>query len=150
MVRFSFSKRDTVFVAIISLVILLDQFTKYLIRKYITTELLITDFFSFTFITNTGASFGMFRGMNNILIVIGLIITFILVYYLHTSDEKSTESHIFFGLIVGGALSNIIDRIVYGHVIDFISVSFWPSFNLADSAITLGVLGLILYHYKKN
>ncbi|MDO8556563.1 MAG: signal peptidase II [Nanoarchaeota archaeon] len=104
-------------------IIILDQLTKYLAPYY------------FPIVTNTGASFGILQGYSWLFIIITLIVVGIII---HTSNK---QYHIAYPFIVGGALSNLIDRILYGHVIDFIHMPYWksfPVFNLADVSITIG------------
>ena len=71
---------------------------------------------------------------------------FILFYFdtLKTRTEKILVSLVFAGII-----GNLIDRISYNHVIDFIDFGFWPAFNAADSAICIGIIGLVIYYWKK-
>ena len=73
----------------------------------------------------------------------------IIYFRIWSKDEKDISLPLF-ALIIGGALSNILDRIIYGSVIDFINFSFWPAFNIADSAITIGVILLIIKFIHKD
>ena len=114
------------FISIIS-VILIDQLTKWLIRIKFTvgqSAIIIKDFLS--------------------------IIIALLIYYYHKNHESEEIPRPFFILIMGGAIGNLIDRIFLTYVTDFINFSFWPAFNLADTAITLGTIGLILFYIKRN
>ena len=134
------------------LVIVIDQLAKLAIRQSLAlneSEVLIPEFLSLTYSTNTGAIFGMLRGMNTLLILVGLFIVIWLIYYVY-AETKSENTSYFFALIIGGAISNLIDRIVYGSVIDFINFYFWPTFNIADSAITVGVIAIVIYYMKKS
>ena len=134
------------------LVIVIDQLAKLAIRQSLAlneSEVLIPEFLSLTYSTNTGAIFGMLRGMNTLLILVGLFIVIWLIYYVY-AETKSENTSYFFALIIGGAISNLIDRIVYGSVIDFINFYFWPIFNIADSAITVGVIAIVIYYMKKS
>ena len=143
------NRRAALFIAL--LIVVLDQLTKLAITRALAlneSKVIITKVLSLTYITNTGALFGMFRGMNLPLIVLGVVVVVWLIC--HSYTEASREKNIFFALIIGGALSNIIDRIAYGAVIDFINFHFWPAFNLADSAITIGVVAIVLYYIKND
>ena len=134
------------------LVIVIDQLAKLAIRQSLAlneSKVLIPEFLSLTYSTNTGAIFGMLRGMNTLLILVGLFIVIWLIYYVY-AETKSENTSYFFALIIGGAISNLIDRIVYGSVIDFINFYFWPTFNIADSAITVGVIAIVIYYMKKS
>ena len=86
--------------------------------------------------TNTGAAFGILQEQTMLLIVIGLIVIGFLLYYSH-------EHQLAFGFLLGGTFGNLVDRVIYGYVVDFIHVPFWPSFNVADTFNVLGV-GLLL------
>lgn len=138
------------FFGIAVFVILLDQLTKYLITAGLSLNesfVLIKNFLSITYITNTGAGFGILKGANGFLIALSFIVFAALFYY--RNDFKNDVEKQMVALIVGGIIGNLIDRILLGHVIDFISFSFWPAFNVADSALTIGILGLILYNWKE-
>ena len=144
--------RNRQYILLIFLVIIIDQLAKLAITRTLAlneSKVLIPEFLSLTYTTNTGAIFGMLRGMNTLLIVVGLVIIIWLIYYLYT-ETKSENTSYFFALIIGGAVSNLIDRVVYGSVIDFINFYFWPTFNIADSAITVGVIAIIISHLKKS
>ncbi|HLD33765.1 MAG TPA: signal peptidase II [Candidatus Nanoarchaeia archaeon] len=127
-------------------IIVLDQSTKYAARALLDIPLNITSFFSLQLIQNTGASFGIFQGNNFLLSVAGILIIGGLIYYVW--KEKPGKELIFYIMIIAGALSNLIDRIVYGAVTDFIYFNFWPAFNIADAAITLGVIGLLFTYVR--
>ena len=125
-------------------VIILDQLTKNLFTKEI---ILIKDFLKITFITNTGSAFGTLQGFNSHLIFFSLIVLGAILFYW---DKIENKEKIFYTLIIGGIIGNLIDRIVYGYVIDFISFSFWPAFNVADSALTIGIIGLIILSFNSS
>jgi len=133
------------------LIVILDQITKSLIRKYLSLHQsipLINNILHFTYIQNTGAGFGILKQQNIFLIFISLIIIgTILFYFDRIIKEKAI--HIPIALILGGAIGNLIDRILIGHVIDFIDFRIWPAFNVADSAITIGAVWLMFYFWKK-
>ncbi|MBI4684659.1 MAG: signal peptidase II [Nitrospirae bacterium] len=132
-------------ISIVPLIVILDQATKYLANKYInpfgSVELL--PFLHLVNLRNEGAAFGMFRGLgNNVFIIISLI-AITLIFFMFV---KGREDPLGLSLILGGAIGNLIDRIFYGSVTDFIDVFagrlHWPAFNIADSALTIGI-GLI-------
>ena len=101
-----------------------------------------------TMVHNTGFAFGFFKDQGITFIVIPIVAVVLLVfniYYYRQNNEALSRTYIVaFSLILGGAIGNLIDRIVYGHVIDFIDFRVWPVFNIADSAITIGAI-LIAY-----
>jgi signal peptidase II len=130
-----------VFILVTSVVVL-DQITKYLISTSIGPfdAIEIFPFLHIVHVWNTGSAFGMFKHFGSsffILISIGAII--IVLYLL----KKSTYSRFGLSLILGGALGNLIDRIRYGKVFDFLDLSVgdvhWPAFNVADSSLTIGI-----------
>jgi len=101
-----------------------------------------------TMVHNTGIAFGFFKDQGITFIVIPIVAAVLLVfniYYYRQNNEALSRTYIVaFSLILGGAIGNLIDRIAYGHVIDFIDFRVWPVFNIADSAITIGAV-LIAY-----
>ena len=101
-----------------------------------------------TMVHNTGVAFGFFKDQGITFIVIPIVAAVLLVfniYYYRQNNEALSRTYIVaFSLILGGAIGNLIDRIAYGHVIDFIDFRVWPVFNIADSAITIGAV-LIAY-----
>lgn len=123
------------------LVVLFDQIIKLLI---------ISKTIPLNYIQNTGAGFGLFKNSVNILIIISFIVIGMILYYYKKIPENSVSVQIAAGLILGGAIGNLIDRIRLGFVIDFIDLKFWPSFNIADSAITIGAIIIIIYLLKKE
>jgi len=98
-----------------------------------------------TLVQNTGIAFGLFKDQGLLFIVIvttSLVILLIFnVYYYRQNDNVLSRTYIVaFSLILGGAIGNLIDRIFYGYVIDFIDFQVWPVFNISDSAITVGAV----------
>jgi signal peptidase II len=95
--------------------------------------------FTFTYVTNTGAAFGLFPSHGYIFVVVAVVVAVaIAIYYWHM-PEGQILIKISLGLQLGGAMGNLIDRLLYGHVVDFIDFKLWPVFNLADTSIVLGV-----------
>lgn len=120
---------------ILPVIVLLDQLTKYWARE--TQGFSITSFFSLSLVKNTGAGFGILQGKTLLLIIFNIAALAILIYF-YFSTTKTKISRTGLLLIISGAAGNLIDRIFLGYVTDFISFSFWPAFNIADSAITVG------------
>ena len=134
---------------IASFLAILDQMSKILIGKYLDGDLsIIGEFFQFQYSENRGIAFGI--GVpKTALIILTILLIFVILYYAIKElkiDHKITKISI--ALIIGGAIGNLIDRLVSGYVIDFIAIWSWPNFNLADIFITVGVL-LILVNYGK-
>ena len=110
----------------------------------------IKNIFHITVVFNKGAAFGILQGRTTLLIYIGII--FILVFFLLMKNENKNNLCFFIasGLIIGGAVSNLCDRIFLGFVVDYIDLRIWPVFNLSDSGITVGA-GLLLWQsYREH
>lgn len=138
-----------------------DQLTKLIVLYTLAKNqvVYIFSFFNFVLVFNTGVSFGMFQsnGMLGFWILI-LIASGLCVWlcYIMSQSNNRTE-HISYSLIIGGALGNIMDRFFYGGVVDFLQFHikkyYWPAFNIADSAIVIGValvLGMQTWHSFTN
>lgn len=133
-------------------VLLGDQLTKYLALQYLAPDRIIKvfPFFNLVYVENKGTVFGMFKEIGSVFFIpAGLIVTLFLIYLCF----KDPKNQIIYSLIIAGALGNIIDRLIYGHVIDFIDLHaggiHWPAFNIADMAITLGIVLFIYRSLKK-
>jgi signal peptidase II len=104
------------------------------------------DWLTLVYSRNTGVAFGLFQNMPQLFTVTSILITAGAVYaYVFHLPNRSLWVQLAIGLILGGALGNIVDRLRLGYVVDFISVGWWPVFNLADSAISVGVTTLAAY-----
>ena len=127
-------------------VLVLDQFTKHLIKTHVGPfdTIRVLPFFNIVYAENIGAAFSMFRSLGNTFFitvkVLAVIILSVLIF-------KAKEHRFVFSLILGGAAGNLTDRIVHGYVIDFLDVYagryHWPAFNVADSALTIGIMLLV-------
>ncbi|MGC8877686.1 MAG: signal peptidase II [Anaerolineae bacterium] len=102
------------------------------------------EIFRITHTTNSGAAFGLFPNQGSLFILIAIIVVIAIVIYYRHLPAEDWLIRISLGLQLGGAIGNLIDRLRFGYVVDFIDISFWPIFNLADASITIGVL-LIIY-----
>jgi signal peptidase II len=145
-------KRDFIFFTITLLVLIIDQLTKYFVKANLTLSEsvpVINNIFHITLIQNFGISFGMLNvsALRWIFVIITVIIVGIILYYY--KQIKKQFPLICTALILGGALGNLMDRILLGFIVDFIDFRIWPAFNIADAAITLGVIALIVYYWKK-
>ena len=144
-------KQDKVFFLVAILIIVVDQLTKLVIRNSFELKEslpVINGFFHLTYIINNGSSFSLIKDQNTILIWITiLILGFIFYNYNKISDNNITLVSV--ALIIGGAISNLIDRLIHGGVVDFFDFIIWPVFNVADSATTIGALTLVVYLFKK-
>ncbi len=140
------------YIVLALLVVILDQAAKYLADKFITpfNPIEILPFLHLVNVRNTGTAFGMFRDIgNNIFIAIAAIAIIFIFFML----IKGIEDRLSLSLILGGAIGNLIDRLIRGSVVDFIDIFagrfHWPAFNVADSALTIGI-GLILIRLLKK
>lgn len=107
---------------------------------------LLGDWLSLVYSHNMGVAFGLFQNMASVLTVVSLLISFGALYvYIVYLPNHLWSVQVSIGLILGGALGNIADRITLGYVVDFIQVGWWPIFNIADSAITVGAVILAFY-----
>ncbi|MBT4651358.1 signal peptidase II [Candidatus Woesearchaeota archaeon] len=136
----------TLFTIITLVIILLDQLTKYIILKF--QPNLNLKILSIQFIQNTGAGFGIFKGQTFILAIISLIVAIVILAY-YKRIPKENIPQVLVALLLGGTLGNMIDRFFRGYVIDFLNFHFWPAFNIADAALSISVIGLIIYFWKK-
>ncbi|MEK6969578.1 MAG: signal peptidase II [Nanoarchaeota archaeon] len=127
-------------------VVLLDQVTKYLVFNY-KPEL---DFrwFMINLVQNTGAGFGILKDQIHLLTLISLVVALLIILF-YRKIPKKIVPQLFSALFLGGVAGNLIDRLFRRFVIDFIDFKIWPAFNLADAAISIAVIGLILYFWKK-
>jgi signal peptidase II len=140
--------RDVVFGSVALFVVIADQLTKALIRvNHNPGDVLFNaGIFRIIHVQNTGAAFGIFKGNSLALIItasIGIIIILLMVFLVRRrwSFLDSMWVRVGIGLVMGGTIgNNLIDRIRLGYVTDFIDFKFWPAFNVADSAVTVGVI----------
>jgi signal peptidase II len=135
------------------IVVVLDQITKYLAINYINPydSIKIFPFLHLVIVTNKGAAFGMFKHIGSSFFIAASVIAIIFVIFLLI---RGKEDRLGLSLILGGAIGNLIDRILYGRVVDFIDLSIgkyhWPAFNIADSSLTVGVTIILLTHLLKT
>ena len=134
----------------------LDQYSKHYIFAMLADipykQIEVLPFFNLVMVQNFGVSFGMFSNMHNshlILSLMALAITLVLIVWMW--QVKKLYMAIALGLIIGGAVGNIIDRVLYGAVADFLDFYWgayhWPAFNLADSAVFVGVVLILLENF---
>lgn len=144
------------FVALIiaALVALLDQIIKYLVVtnvKPVGSITVIDGLFNLNYVENRGVAFGMFKDMRWVFIVVTSLLIFAIVFYMFKKHPEGKLFYILAGLIIGGGIGNLIDRISLGYVIDYLSLSFFPPVcNFADYCITGGVIVLAIYMLLKS
>jgi len=146
------TRKHWAFCISLPMVFALDQATKALVERTVPlyeSIIVVPGLFSITHVKNTGAAFGLFAGHAGALrtlffgaITVGALMLILLIF--RTVKEKRILAPLCLGMIMAGALGNLVDRIRWGFVIDFIDVYWktyhWPAFNIADSAITVGIL----------
>jgi len=138
-------KRDNLFFIFAFLVVLIDQITKFFIRTN-NIDIKIAKFLSIQYTTNSGIAFGLLQGYNMILVFFYLIVLGIILY----NYEKVKRFFVPGFLVLGGLVGNLIDRITLGYVVDFISIGLWPSFNIADACIFIGIILLVIKILKSR
>ena len=144
------------YLAVSLAVLFLDQWSKGLVTRTMEvhqSKTVIADVFDLTYVRNTGAAFGLFASVDSsvkaiLLNSIAVIVFLIVSAYALRSSHKSVRLQVGLALILGGAVGNLLDRVRFGYVVDFLDFSIsghhWPAFNVADSAICIGVALLFL------
>ena len=131
------------------IVIVLDQLTKHIAILKLPpggSIPLIKGVFHLTLVRNKGMAFGLFPGQANFLLILSILVVPALVTFLIIFSRRIKTGLVKFGLalILGGAIGNLIDRLRWGEIVDFLDFRIWPVFNLADTAITVGAILLVL------
>jgi len=146
---------NAVFSLVAALVVVGDQFSKSWIRSNLAVEQVIPQggFFFLTRIHNTGAAFGLFQGYSFPLTIasfVGIVVLLVYVFFVCRRfpllNNMLTKAAL--GAVLGGTVGNLIDRLRFGYITDFIGVGIWPPFNVADASITAGVVvfaGWLIY-----
>ncbi len=122
------------------LVVIMDQATKAIATarlKPYDSYTVINKILSLTIVQNTGTAFGLFKDQAVLFVLISVIAVIAITFYLL---KKKTSYYLPLALVLGGTLGNLIDRLRFGYVVDFIDFHFWPVFNVADSCITVGMI----------
>jgi signal peptidase II len=150
--------RLRLFLIVAALVVTLDQLSKLWARVNLSEIYnleLLPGFLDLIRVENTGSIFGLFYGHTELFIALAIAASVVILVFLYYFPPATTLGTLSFALILGGAVGNLIDRIRLGYVIDFIrihlqAIFFWPAFNIADAALTVGILMLIYYFYKSG
>lgn len=142
---------------IIILFLGLDLVSKYLIDKYLfvgESIEVINNFFSITYVKNTGAAWSIMSSNTWIVTVISILIIIGIIFYIYKYASKNKLEIVSLSMILGGALGNLIDRIMNGYVVDFLDFNLfgwdYPIFNLADTFIVIGVILYIIYTWRNK
>ncbi len=138
----------------------LDQWTKLMVLRSISPDepcAVVPDFFNLVNVTNTGAAFGSFRGNNTFFIAISAIALLVVLALLVQRRPRDVWRDASLALLLAGILGNLTDRLLYGHVIDFLLFDLhipyahpWPAFNVADSCISIAVCLFVLHSFWKE
>jgi signal peptidase II len=138
----------------------LDQWSKQLVLRLISpyeARVVVPDFFSLVNVTNTGAAFGSFKGNNVFFIVISIVALVVVTVLLVQQRRPDRLRDLSLALLLAGILGNLTDRLLYGHVIDFLLFNLhiryadpWPAFNVADSCISIAVMLFIVHSFRKQ
>lgn len=135
--------------AIGAVIIIADQLIKYFVNtglKPVGEVSVIDGFFKLVYVENRGVAFGMFKDMRWIFVVLTSALLLIIIFYMFKKRPSGKFFYICAGLIIGGGIGNLIDRVIYGYVIDYLRISFFPPVcNFADYCITVGVFLLVIY-----
>ena len=136
--------RDWLLLAPLLGVVILDQATKQIVKSNLDLyEAWPADgFFRIVYRTNSGTAFGLFPGQTVTLIFLSLFAIAFLFYFYRTRALSYPLLRLAIGMQLGGAIGNLVDRLRYGAVVDFIDVGPWPTFNVADSSIVVGIFVL--------
>jgi len=156
-------KKTIPYLALIAGIVILDQVTKMLILRSVpngASRVVIPGFFNLSHVRNRGAIFGLFSQSGNPVVYVALAVAslgalVLVMYYFIKVPAQDRLLKITLSLILGGALGNQVDRLLRGYVVDFLEVyvkSFhWPSFNVADSGITIGAILLVyIFFFRKG
>ena len=140
--------KKIVFIAVIALAI--DQITKIIASTFLKLNMsvqVINKFFYLTLCQNEGAAWGLFKN-SKIVIILGTIVAIVLIYHFVYVFKENKRNDFAFGLLIGGLLGNLVDRIIFGYVRDFLDFYIfkydYPIFNVADICIVIGVLFLMI------
>jgi signal peptidase II len=150
-------RKTGLFLNAAALVVILDQLSKLWIRDNLVPgeSLPIVGRLNLTYIWNTGSAFGLLANQAFLLTILTLASLLIILLFLHYLHPATTLGIVSPGLIFGGAVGNLIDRLRLGYVTDFIDVRLWgnfhwPTFNLADTAVVVGIFTLIYFLYRSG
>ena len=146
----TFKKENFYFLLIISLIFFLDRYSKFeILRNFRENSFYVNDFLNFYLIWNTGIGFGLLSFDTNLIYnLITTLIGLLIIILIMIGIKSESSEKIIFSIIVGGALGNFYDRIVFNAVPDFIDLHYgnfhWFTFNVADIFITIGVIAFLI------
>lgn len=129
-----------------ALIFAVDQLTKALVKTRMAPNQsipVIDNILHLTYVQNTGAAFSLLKGRVFFFVVVSFAVIAVIAYYLIRLPREKKLFRYTLALVLGGALGNLVDRLRFGFVVDFIDFRIWPVFNVADSAVVIGVLMLL-------
>ena len=137
-----------------ALVVLLDQLTKQFFWQNGRNYDIVDGYFHITLVKNAGAAFGVFQGGRLFFIIASVVAVVLISLVALRLPREERVRRLLLGLILGGAVGNLIDRALHGEVIDFIQIGihghYWPVFNVADMAVTIGAVLLVLVAVRSS
>ena len=140
-----------------SLFLLIDIVVKLIVKSKLVlyqSISIIDNFFYITYVRNTGAAWSMFSGKQYFLIIVSLIVIIFLFYYLYKKNKYNKLEIFGYSLLISGAVGNLIDRIFYGYVIDYLNFYIFnydfPVFNIADTCIVIGIMLLFISSWREG
>lgn len=146
----NFLKKTAWLFLVAAIIVVLDQLTKKIVIENIAYGGVwspwewLTPYARIVHWSNTGVAFGMLQGMNPVFIGLAFLVSLGIIYYYPKIEKEDWLIRLALMMELGGAAGNLVDRIKYGHVIDFISVGNFPVWNVADACITVGVVILLI------
>jgi signal peptidase II len=135
--------------AVVGVVVALDQLTKTIVVAKLGPDApvarydVLGSWFQLEYAENRGAAFGVLSGLGPLLALLSVVVVLVILFQFGREAKTERWRVVALGLVVGGAMGNVLDRIRLGYVVDFIAVGPWPNFNVADSAICVGVIALL-------
>ncbi|SRR5581483_3752280 len=136
----------------------LDQVSKYVVRQFVPPDHaypVVIGFFDVVNVTNTGAAFGSFKNNNSFFILVSCLALFVVVTLLVRHRLRDAWRDVSLALLLAGILGNLTDRLLYGHVFDFLLFDLhvplahpWPAFNVADSCICIAVVFFLIHSFR--
>jgi signal peptidase II len=136
--------------SIAGLIIILDQWTKYLVRSNLALQetwspwAWLSPYARIVHWKNTGAAFGIFQNLNPVFAVLAVVVSIAILYFFPRVEKGEWPLRIALSMQMGGALGNLIDRLTQGYVTDFVSLGRFAVFNVADASISMGVAVLVV------
>lgn len=138
-------------IGLAAVIVALDQLTKSWVRANLPLHVSwnpiswLDPIVTLTHVQNTGAAFGMLPSLGGVFAVVAVVVVAMILLFYRRLAQGSLLLQVTFGLQLGGAVGNLIDRLARGYVTDFVDLRWWPVFNVADSALVIGTILLAIY-----